>query len=59
MKHTKQCCVRIPEELHRELKSVAYKHGWSMQDFLISIIKNELDQILLLERPRESNERKS
>lgn len=55
MKENKQCCVRIPEELHRRLKLAAYEKGWNMQTFLIDIITNTLDEMKELEE-EESDE---
>ncbi len=42
MKISKNCCVRLPDKLHRIAKLHAYSIGMTLQDFLIEILKKEL-----------------
>jgi len=39
----KQCCVRIPEDLHNEAKAFAYKHGFTLQAWIAYLITDALD----------------
>lgn len=45
----KQCCVRLPEELHRGAKLQAYKEGLSLQEWLIRLIVQDLSDKLAAE----------
>ena len=41
-KINKNCCVRLPEELHRRAKLHAYASGISLQEWLIQLIESAL-----------------
>ena len=41
-KINKNCCVRLPEELHRETKLRAYENGLSLQAWIIDAIEKHL-----------------
>jgi predicted HicB family RNase H-like nuclease len=39
---TKFCCVRIPHEIHRLAKSLAYENGITLQEMIYDLLKKEL-----------------
>lgn len=39
-----QTAIRMPEDLHRELKIEAAKNRESMQDIIIQAIRNEIEK---------------
>lgn len=41
-KKQKQCCVRLPEDLHRKAKLRAYEEGLSLQQWVIELMTEEL-----------------
>lgn len=42
-KVNKNCCVRLPEELHRRAKLAAYSNGITLQEWIETIITNALE----------------
>lgn len=41
-KINKNCCVRLPEDLHRRVKLAAYESGHTLQNWIISILIDAL-----------------
>jgi predicted HicB family RNase H-like nuclease len=41
-KISKNCCVRLPPELHRKAKLKAYEKGVTIQKWVITLIYDEL-----------------
>ena len=41
-KKNKLCAVRMPEKLHSEVKSLAYRKGMTLQSYIISILEINL-----------------
>lgn len=39
---SKNCCVRLPGELHRLAKLKAYEQGITLQEYMINLIKTDL-----------------
>lgn len=48
----KNCCVRLPVDLHRRAKLQAYKCGMTLQEYIIALIEHDL----LLTQPDEKAE---
>ena len=38
----KNCCVRLPADLHRRAKLQAYKFGMTLQEYIIALIEHDL-----------------
>lgn len=38
----KQCCIRIPDDLHRRAKLHAYSTGFTLQSYIIHLIEWDL-----------------
>ncbi len=41
-KEIKQCCVRLPDHLHRKAKTFAYSQGTTLQAWIERLIQKEL-----------------
>lgn len=41
-KANKNCCVRLPESLHRAAKVKAYQEGKNLQDWVMEIVAEKL-----------------
>ncbi len=50
MTTTKQCCVRLPEELHHKAKLKAYEQGMTLQSWISYLIEKELSKCQLVPR---------
>lgn len=42
-KEIKQCCVRLPPDLHAQAKSFAYKHGLTLQAWIARLITDAIE----------------
>lgn len=44
-KVSKNCCVKLPVDLHRVAKLEAYRRGLTLQDFVIELLQKEILEI--------------
>lgn len=53
----KQCCVRLPEELHWKVKMAAAYSGLTLQEWMIVVLENELSTLEEINLKNKYNKR--
>ena len=43
-KISKNCCVRLPKDVHNKAKSFAYAHGLTLQEFIYMLVTKAITE---------------